>query len=77
MDNFYKIKIKTFTLFLNQFLHNNITIKSRNIIITSFHGADEGNRTLIYSLGSCYSTIELHPQKIIKQIIFFLIECNL
>lgn len=38
-------------------------------------GAGEGNRTLIVSLGSCYSTIELHPltfwvvdwmQKIVK-----------
>ena len=24
--------------------------------------ADEGNRTLVCSLGSCRSTIELHPQ---------------
>ena len=25
-------------------------------------GAGEGNRTPVYSLGSCRSTIELHPQ---------------
>jgi hypothetical protein len=24
-------------------------------------GAGEGNRTLVFSLGSCCSTIELHP----------------
>ena len=29
----------------------------------SIDGAGEGNRTLVVSLGSCCSTIELHPQR--------------
>ena len=29
--------------------------------ISARHGAGEGNRTLVCSLGSCRSTIELHP----------------
>ena len=28
------------------------------------HGAGEGNRTLVCSLGSCRSTIELHPRRL-------------
>ena len=35
-------------------------------------GAGEGNRTLVVSLGSLHSTIELHPQPIVIVLVFFL-----
>jgi hypothetical protein len=39
---------------------NTITIKFKNIA-TAETGAGEGNRTLVFSLEGCCSTIELHP----------------
>jgi hypothetical protein len=30
-------------------------------------GAGEGNRTLVISLGSCFSTIEIHPHALISE----------
>lgn len=42
--------------------------KKRCERFTPSQEADEGNRTLVCSLGSCRSTIELHPQMIFKSI---------
>ena len=44
----------------------NMGAKKQRGIATLFGKADEGNRTLVCSLGSCRSTIELHPQMIFK-----------
>jgi hypothetical protein len=35
----------------------------RNLYFQGISGAGEGNRTLVFSLGSCCSTIELHPRQ--------------
>ena len=36
-------------------------------LLNQVFGAGEGNRTLVCSLGSCRSTIELHPRGDAKQ----------
>jgi hypothetical protein len=41
---------------------NSATYKALWDVVRSDVGAGEGNRTLVFSLGSCCSTIELHPQ---------------
>ena len=38
--------------------------RHRNSIKVRGDGAGEGNRTPVFSLGSCCSTIELHPRNI-------------
>ena len=39
------------------------SLNQKKLLLRSFYiGADEGNRTPVISLGSFYSTIELHPQ---------------
>src|SRR4051794_40184294 len=35
---------------------------SRNLKLLKLNGAGEGNRTLVFSLEGCCSTIELHPR---------------
>ena len=37
-------------------------ITATNQAVANKYGAGEGNRTLVCSLGSCRSTIELHPR---------------
>lgn len=47
----------------------NGNIPQTTVFIDFFgNGADEGNRTPVCSLGSCRSTIELHPRSVARTI---------
>jgi hypothetical protein len=37
--------------------------ESRHLLSAAWYGAGEGNRTLVFSLEGCCSTIELHPRQ--------------
>ena len=59
--------------FLDPYPHKNLTATFDD---RSNFGAGEGNRTLVLSLGSFRSTIELHPQSIGVIIMYHYPECK-